>query len=862
MEQWYASSVVRLVAAVSIFSVCSHFHLLAAAGSARFPSDQIQFFENRIRPVLRNKCAGCHNEKLPTSGLSTDSREAILRGGNRGEAVASGLPEESRLVHAIRRQGELKMPPEEPLADHEVSALVRWIRMGLPWPDAAPDRKQDAGDPSRHWAFQPIRRPAEPAVSDPSWVRNPVDSFILARLDRQGLKPSPEAEKTTLIRRAYLDLIGLLPQPGEVEAFLEDTRSDAYERLIDDLLGSPHYGERWGRHWLDLARYADSDGYNNDLPRKIWKYRDWVIEALNRDLPYDQFVIEQISGDLITNATQDQIVASGFHRNTQLNLEGGIDFEQYRVEAVVDRVHTTGVVFLGLTLGCARCHDHKYDPVSQREFYRFFAFFNNIDELSGDFKNKAGRGRAYDPVLEFGTPEQYARRDAIRAQLKAMREENERYEEGLLAKQEEWEASLNEEDRAKLTPGQQASLMIPFAERHPEQQKYIQRAYFKQDPGHQARTKALEAVEELKPEVPSTLVMRELPEPRPTHVLLGGDFLRKGVQVWPGSPAVLPPLPDREKYTRLDLARWLVDEKNPLTPRVTVNRIWQRYFGTGIVQTSNDFGKQGSAPSHARLLDWLASEFMAQDWSLKVIHRLIATSATYRQASRHRPGVRQADPRNRLLARQNRLRVESEVVRDLALSASGLLAPQIGGPSVYPSQPPGVIIKGRQTDKGHERWPLSEGRDRYRRGMYTYFWRLSPHPALAVFDSPDALTTVSRRNRSTTPLQALTLLNDEGFHEFAQGLAHRVLREQPDGTDSERLDYLFRLCLTRPPRPLERDRLESLLTTQRQDFQTHPVETQEILSLPLPDGSDGQEEAAWYMVASVLLNLDEFFTRE
>ena len=854
---------VRLPLTVLILSACSCFHLLAAAETARFSADQVQFFENRIRPVLRNKCSGCHNDKLPTSGLSTDSREGILKGGNRGEAAAEGLPGESLLVHAVQRQGELKMPPGEPLADQEISALVRWIRMGLPWPDPAPDRAKALDDPSSHWAFQPIRRPAEPTVSDPGWVRNPIDRFILARLDQQGLKPSPEAEKTTLIRRAYLDLIGLLPRPEEVDAFLEDTRSDAYERLIDGLLGSPHYGERWGRHWLDLARYADSDGYNNDLPRKIWKYRDWVIEALNRDLPYDQFVTEQIAGDLMPEPTQDQVIATGFHRNTQLNLEGGIDFEQYRVEAVVDRVHTTGVVFLGLTLGCARCHDHKYDPVSQREFYRFFSFFNNIDELSGEYKNDAGRGRAYEPILEFGTPEQFARREAIQAQLKAMREENEKYEELLVSKQEEWEANLDEEARAKLTAGHLAALKIPIADRHPEQQRYTRRAYFRLDAGHQERTKALAAVGKLKPDIPSTLVMRELPEPRPTHVLLGGDFLQKGIQVWPGTPGVLPPLPERENYTRLDLGHWLVDERNPLTPRVTVNRIWQRYFGTGIVETSNDFGTQGTPPSHARLLDWLASEFLAQDWSLKAIHRLIATSATYRQSSQHRLDLRQEDPRNRLLARQNRLRVESEVIRDLALSASGLLAPKIGGPSVYPPQPPWVIIKnGARPDGSHERWPESQGPARYRRGLYTYYWRLSPHPALAVFDSPDAMLTVIRRNRSTTPLQALTLLNDEGFHEFAQGLAYRVLRELPDGTDSERLDHLFRICLTRPPRPREKARLERLLTTQRQEFRADPAETEEILSLALPDGKKGQEEAAWYMAASVLLNVDEFFTRE
>ena len=861
MDQWYSKIMIRPCAAVLILGAWSSLHPVAGAGTERFPADAIRFFENQVRPVLRNKCGGCHNDKLLTSGLSIESREAILRGGNRGEVVSPGLPEESRLVRAVRRQGELKMPPDESLATQEVSALVRWIQMRLPWPARVPGG-ENSGKTSMHWAFQPIRRPIEPTVTDPSWVSNPIDSFILAHLDQKGLKPAPEAEKTTLIRRAYLDLIGLLPRPEEVETFVGDTRSDAYERLIDQLLESPHYGERWGRHWLDLARYADSDGYNKDSARKIWMYRDWVINALNRDLPFDQFVIEQISGDLFPNATQDQIVATGFHRNTMLNLEGGVDFEQYRVEAVVDRVHTTGVVFLGLTLGCARCHDHKYDPVSQREFYQFFAFFNSIDELSGEFKNDAGRSRASEPVLEFGTPEQHLRREAVRAQLEVMRQEMKSYEERLLASQAEWEATLDEEARAKLTPGQRASLEIPVAERHPEQQKYIRRAYFKQDPGHQERTKALAAVQDLEPEIPSTLVMRDLPEPRPTHVLLGGEFLRKGVRVRPGTPAVLPPLPAQDKYTRLDLARWLVDERNPLTPRVTVNRIWQRYFGYGIVETGNDFGTQGSPPSHPQLLDWLASELVARDWSLKAIHRLIMTSATYRRSSRYRPDTQKADPRNRLLARQNRLRVESEIVRDLALSASDLLTPEIGGPSVFPPQPPGIMIKGKKTDSGHARWPLSEGKDRYRRGMYTHFWRLSPHPALMVFDSPDALTSASSRNRSTTPLQALTLLNDEGFHEFAQGLAHRVLRERPDGADSDKLEYLFRVCLTRAPQPKEKARLERLLATQRQDLRTNLAETEEILSLPLPAGSDGQEAAAWYMVASVVLNLDEFVTRE
>ena len=845
-----ASGLVRALA----FLVWGALPLVAQQGpNERFSADAIRFFENEVRPILLTKCVACHNDKLRTSGLSVESRGAILAGGNRGEAASSGFPEDSLLIHTIRQNGELKMPLGGRLAPEELADLVRWVELGLPWPTQTHSGRPP-DEPSKHWSFQPIQRPREPTVSDVLWARNPIDRFILARLEKEGLTPSPEAEKPTLIRRLYIDLVGLLPTPEEVDAFATDARPDAYERVVDRVLESPHYGERWGRHWLDLARYADSNGYNNDAERKIWMYREWVIKALNRDLAFDQFVIEQIAGDLLPNPTKQQIVATGFHRNTLLNLEGGVDFEQYRVEAVVDRVDTTGMAFLGLTLGCARCHDHKFDPISQQEFYRFFAFFNSIDELSGEFSDKEGRARASEPVLEFGTPEQYARREGIRAQLKVMEQELEKYEDQLAEKQSEWETSLSGDALEKLTPGQRAILDIPLEKRHEVQGDVIRGAYFGQDFGHQERKKAIAAVGKIAPEVPSTLVMRELPKPRATNVLLGGEFLSKGMQVWPGTPAVLPPLPEQKDYSRLDMARWLVSEKNPLTPRVTMNRMWQRYFGRGIVETENNFGTQGSPPTHPDLLDWLAAEFIAQDWSLKAMHRLIATSATYRQSSAHRPEAAKKDPRNDLLARQNRLRVESEIVRDLALSASGLLNPEIGGPSVFPAQPPGVMI--RRT------WEESEGPDRYRRGMYTHFWRTSPHPGLMVFDSPDALTMTTKRNRSNTPLQALTLLNDAGFHEFAQGLAQRILRELPDTSNSQRVEHAFRLCLARLPSEQERDRLERLLAVQLDDFETNPEEARDLLPLSTPERANVPETAAWTMVSGVLLNLDEFITRE
>ena len=822
---------------------------LYAAPQAPSAAEAINFFESEVRPILHTRCAECHNDQLRTSGLSLATREGLLEGGNRGAAISIDSPTQSLILGALRQSEALRMPPDGKLPDAKIAAIERWIELGAPWPEASPT----PAPTQAHWSFQPIEHPQPPRVSQPAWVRNSIDRFVLARLEEAGLAPSTEASAATLVRRVHLDLTGLAPSPEAVRDFIEDPAADAYERLVERLLDSPAYGERWGRHWLDIARYADSNGYNADAPRQIWMYRDWVIDALNRDLPFDQFVIEQLAGDLLPNPSKQQIVATGFHRNTLLNLEGGVDFEQYRVESVVDRVDVTGIALLGLSLGCARCHDHKYDPISQHEFYEFFAFFNNIDELSGDFKNNEGRARAYEPVLEFGTDEQYLRRDAIKAQIEAMQAEQSAYQKRLLAKQSEWEASLTEAQIAKLPLGVQRILRTPPEDRLEARRVFVRNEFLAQDTGVQERRRAIGAVRALLPKIPSTLVMRELPEPRPTHILLQGEFLRKGKQVSAGTPAVLPPL-EAENPNRLDLARWIVDRANPLTPRVTVNRIWQRYFGRGIVATENDFGTQGERPDHPALLDWLASEFVENGWSLKSLHRLIVTSATYRQASEHRSDLAAADPANRLLGRQNRLRVESEIVRDLALSASGMLAAEIGGPSVFPAQPPGVMIR--------QPWPESEGKDRYRRGLYTHFWRTSPHPGLMVFDSPDALTTSTKRNRSNTPLQALTLLNDTGFHEFAQGLARRVVDERPDGDVTERSAHAFRICLARSPSAGELETLSDLASTQLDEFQTYPEQAQQTLTLGSREGDNPPELAAWTTVAGVLMNLDEFLTRE
>ena len=832
------------IAALAVWS-------LPAVPQSPISAEAISFFESEIRPIFHTRCSQCHNDQLRTSGLSLATREGLLEGGNRGPAISLDRPPESLLLVALRQSESLSMPPDGKMPDARIASVERWIELGAPWPEAAPPPPLGAGQ--AHWSFQPIARPEPPRVSQPTWVRNPLDSFVLARLEEVGLEPSAEASAATLVRRVHLDLTGLAPSPHAVGEFIEDTAPGAYERLVERLLDSPAYGERWGRHWLDIARYADSNGYNADAPRDIWMYRDWVINALNRDLPFDQFVIEQLAGDMLANPSEQQLVATGFHRNTLLNLEGGVDFEQYRVESVVDRVDVTGIALLGLSLGCARCHDHKYDPISQQEFYEFFAFFNNIDELSGDFKNGEGRARAYEPVIEFGTHKQYQRRDAINAQLKAMQSEQSAYQKSLLAKQSEWEANLTEAQIAKFPLGVQRILRTPPEDRLEGRRVFVRNQFLAEDPGTQERRKAIAAVRALLPKIPRTLVMRELPEPRATHILLQGEFLNKGKQVFPDTPSVLPSL-EAENPNRLDLARWLVERDNPLTPRVTVNRVWQRYFGEGIVATENDFGTQGEPPTHPALLDWLASEFMANDWSLKSLHRLIVTSATYRQASQHRSDLAAADPANRLLGRQNRLRVESEIVRDLALSASGMIDSEIGGPSVFPAQPPGVMIR--------QPWPESKGKDRYRRGLYTHFWRTSPHPGLMVFDSPDALTTATRRNRSNTPLQALTLLNDTGFHEFAQGLARRVVAERPESGVAARVAHAFRICLARSPSADELETLAHLARTQLDEFQTYPEQAEQALTLSARESEEPAEMAAWATVAGVLMNLDEFITRE
>ncbi|MDX1985037.1 MAG: PSD1 and planctomycete cytochrome C domain-containing protein [Bryobacteraceae bacterium] len=745
-------------------------------------------YESKVLPILRANCIACHSEKNITSGLSLETQESLLRGGNRGAVVKKSDPAASLLLQALRHEGDVKMPPGRKLKDEQIAILEQWVKDGVPMPAALMKARRKGAD---HWAFQAPKRHPAPEVQNVAAVRNPIDNFVLARLEKAGLKPSPEADKATLLRRVSLDLIGLPPTPKELREYLADARPDAYERAVDRLLASPHYGERWARVWLDIARYADTDGYTIDAPRPIWKYRDWVIEAINKDVPFSQFVIEQYAGDLLPNPTNDQLIATGFHRNTPSNYEGGIDFEQYRVEAVADRVQTTGAAFLGLTLGCARCHDHKYDPISQREFYQLFAFLNNVDEVDKEDDRKYFNK----PFLDLATAEESARSEAYQAQVDALQAELKAYE-----------AKLSEEKR-------------------------------KTDPGWMERRKNLAELRKHKPEVTQTLIMRELPTPRQSYIHLGGDFTRKGASVDAAVPSVFPQLKGVSgRPTRLDLARWLVDRDNPLTARVTVNRFWQKYFGKGLVDTENDFGTMGEKPTHPELLDWLAVEFMDRGWSQKALHKTIVMSGVYRQASAARADAKAVDPDNRLLAYQSRIRLDAEVIRDSALVASGLFSGKLGGPSVYPPIPAGANSVTQVTRE----WKTATGPDRYRRGLYTYFQRSAPHPGLVLFDAPDATVACTRRIQSNSPLQALTLLNDEAYFEFAQALADRAMKS--GANDETRLKEAFAHALNRTPSETEQGRLLRLLAAQRD--------------------SKRDDRAAWTAVSRVLLNLDEFMTRE
>ncbi len=727
-----------------------------------------------------------------------------------------------------------------------------------------------------HWSFQPISRHTAPIVSS-NWTHNVIDAFVLQRLNTEHIKPSPSADRVTLIRRVTLDLIGLPPTPEDVEEFVSDDRPAVFERLVDRLLASPHYGEKWSRPWLDLCHYADTDGYLTDQLRPVaWRYRAWLVNALNQNMPFDQFTVEQLAGDLLPNSTVDQKIATGFLRQTLSDREGGADLEEFRVKQVIDRTEMVGTIWMGLTVGCARCHDHKYDPISQQEFFELYACMNNADEVNIDAPLIA----EHDAWLASRPDYERKRRELI-APLKSRIEElQKRWETKCLHAwknpgtdaiwDRQWEL-LGLVWGGNLGEGQLEGCEIAklaWSKRAPRQKDDLLDYFLRTGAAAIDSAKARELklgelrsrLEALKKEFPKATrapTMRASETFRQTYIHERGEFRDRGSNVSPSTPSCVPRWSHHDEDPRLSLARWLVSENHPLTARVAVNRMWQDFFGRGLVLTSENFGTRGDSPSHPKLLDWLAREFMQSGWDVKTMHRLIVTSATYRQSSAPRSELKSRDPNNVLLARQNSLRVSSETVRDIGLAVSGLLYPKMGGPSVKPPQPERVTMEAF----GHNDWKPSPARERYRRGLYTFIIRTAPFAQSATFDSPNPNEICTRRVRSNTPLQALTLLNDPVFFEMAQAMADRVLCQDLK-SNAERIDYAFRLCTARSPNSNEQQRLSEYLTSQLRQFKEKPDAAKELNTYEFDNGTSPQISAAWTILCSVLLNLHEVITRD
>lgn len=783
-------------------------------------------FSSDIQPIFQKRCILCHGPNLQASGLRLDSRAAALRVIKPGDSAAS------RIFTMVSGAGPKVMPPVgDRLTPQQVSLLKTWIDQGAKWPESLD---------TTHWSFRPIQHPEPPAVHDRAWPANAIDRFILARLESEQIAPSPLADLATLLRRVSLDVTGLPPTLEETAAFLNDKRPDAYERVVDRLLDSPHYGEKWARYWLDLAHYADSDGYEKDLVRPFaWRYRQWVIGALNHDMPFDEFAVEQIAGDELANASTEQKVATGFYRNTLTNREAGVDRAEARFEQLIDRTGTTGTVWLGLTVRCAQCHDHKYDPIKHKDFYQIFAYFNNADEADIDaaLPGELGPYLAALPDYQKNCASLLAEYEIPK--LQPVWEANIRKAMDEPGKVLDWDFAVTA-IRASLDHAEKIIRLAPeqrTARQHKALTDYFVRNYgpdIEKDAAVSAKLKdarkKLDALDESFPALTQAQAIEDNPQPSATHIHLRGDYKQNGAEVYPDTPGFLPHLPPGVKPTRLSLAQWIVSPENPLTARVAVNRMWQELFGRGLVATSDDFGTQGDRPSHPALLDWLATEFHQRGWSQKQMLKLILMSSAYRQSSRARPDLESRDPENIYLARQSRLRLSGELIRDQALAVSGLLNPVIGGKSVRPPQPAGVAELGYANSV---KWKESTGADRYRRGLYIHYQRTTPYPFLANFDEPDSSLTCTRRRASNTPLQSLNLLNDPVFYEAARALAWRVENET-HGSFEDRLNYAFELCLNRKPTPKEKDRLATYFHVQ-------------------PD---------WVGLSRVILNLDEFITRE
>jgi hypothetical protein len=801
-------------------------------------------YSRDIKPILSARCYACHgpDEGKRKAKLRLDVRDVAIK-----KAIKPGDSAGSELIARVTsKEPEEVMPPPTakvpPLTPQEIDLLKRWIDQGA---------KFDI-----HWAYVKPVRAALPEVKDKSWPRNAIDYFVSAKRQAAGLNPAPEADRVTLIRRLSFDLTGLPPTPEEVAAFVNDKRPDAYEKLVDRLLASTHYGERMAMYWLDLVRFADTGGYHSDNHRDVWLYRDYVINALNTNKRFDQFTIEQLAGDLLPNATREQRIASGYNKLLMTTEEGGAQPKEYTAKYAADRVRNTSVAWMAGTMGCAECHNHKYDPYTTKDFYSFEALFADIEEIAV--------GRQKQTLMP--TKEQAEQLQKLEAQVAVAKAafDKQAADLGPMA-QAKWEETLTLPQVRALPPPLRSALFVEPKARNDKQKEEITKYYQSVAPQLAEVRKQLAEAEKRKKDfqqtIPTTLVSMPVP-PRTVRILKRGNWLDdSGEIVQPAVPAFLGLLDTKgQRASRLDLARWLVSPDNPATARVFVNRLWKIMFGQGLVKTVDDFGTQGTPPSHPELLDWLATEFMASGWDVKHMVKLMAMSATYRQSSQASKEQREHDPTNLLLARQNRFRLDAEFVRDNALAIAGILSPKVGGPSVKPYQPEGywqyLNFPVREYHPDH-------GAAQHRRGMYTYWQRTLPHPSLIAFDAPSREECTAERPRSSTPLQALVLLNDPTYVEAARAFAERVIKE--GGTSaSERLNQAYRLALSRAIQPSEAKVLTELYEKHLNEYRADKAAAQKLLNIgerPMPKEMDIAELAAWTSVTRTILNLHEAITR-
>ena len=795
-------------------------------------------FDREVRPILADHCFSCHGPdgEQRKAGLRLDTREGLLGAPGRLGPFAPGKPEQSEaIIRILAEDAAERMPPPEakrPLSEEQIGTLRQWVAEGARW--------------QRHWSFEPVKRPLVPTIGDSGWARNEIDFFIRRRLESESLAPALEASREELIRRLHLDLHGLAPTPEAVDAFVQDPAPNAYERLLDRLFASPRYGERMVWDWLDAARYADSNGYQGDRERTMWPWRDWAARAFNENMPYDEFTVFQLGGDLLPHPTEEQVLATGFNRNHMINGEGGRIPEENRVDYVMDMTETVGTVWLGLTLNCCRCHDHKFDPLSQRDYYGLFAFFNQtpVDGGGGDPQTP--------PVLALPTERQQARKHRLDADKRAAEQALRQWEDRELSavqlcKMDDEVRKILDEDVAE-RKDRQLDNLLQYAENQSAE-------YFRL---LQALKKLRQQQNDLNREIAKVMVMQDRAEPRQTFVLTRGLYNKPGSSVDEATPPILPPMPADLPKNRLGLARWLVSPSNPLTARVFVNRQWSMFFGQGIVSTPEDFGVQGQRPSHPELLDWLAVEFVSSGWNVKRLQKKILMSAAYRQSSKTTAEKRERDPANRLCSRGPRYRLPSWMIRDQALAASGLLVGDIGGPPVKPYQPAGVWA---DFTFGKKRYQADKGPALYRRSLYT-FWRRIIGPTM-FFDAAKRQTCAVKSARTNTPLHALATLNDITYLEAARVLAERAMIAFD--SPKQRLIHAFRRATGRRPQPAETQILLNQLELAMNEFAQNPAAAEALLA----EGSsmsaaalNPAELAAYASVCSLILNLDESLSKQ